>query len=117
MTLVYYLLVIAIQTMSFLHFLKGKTEDNTGEAAADKKEMPLNQGEGEKRENVTAQEPCEPTLHSQRDEGKIDNVISSKTDVPAEARKRSYIISMSPSAKAGEGEVLTVEVRETEQKS
>lgn len=95
----------------------GKKEDNTKEAATDKNEMPLNQVEREKSENLKVQEPCKQTLQSERDEGKIDNVTSSKTDVPTEAKKTSYIITMSPSAKAGEGEVLTVEVRESEKKT
>ncbi|KAM3928911.1 cyclic nucleotide-gated channel beta-3 isoform 2-T2 [Leptodactylus fuscus] len=90
----------------------GKPEDNTAEAAAEKNKMPLNQGEAEKSENVKAQEPGKQEPQSQRDEGKMDSVIPSKTDVPADARNKSYIIRMSPSAKAGEGEVLTVEVRE-----
>ncbi|XP_044151315.1 cyclic nucleotide-gated cation channel beta-3 [Bufo gargarizans] len=63
----------------------------------------------EKSENLKEREPGE---QAQREE-KTDKVISSKTDVPAEAKNRSYIISMSPSAKVGEGEVLTVEVRES----
>ncbi|XP_066434976.1 cyclic nucleotide-gated channel beta-3 [Eleutherodactylus coqui] len=97
--------------------MEGKSVDNTAKAAADKNDMPLNQGEPEKSENLKAQEPCKQALHSQGGEGKMDNVTSSKTDVQAEGKNKSYIITMSPSAKAGEGEVLTVEVRETENKT
>ncbi|KAG8570495.1 hypothetical protein GDO81_011291 [Engystomops pustulosus] len=108
-------LLMAAGNKPGLRFLqKGKSEDNIEEAAADKNKMPLNQGEAEKGENVKAQEPCKTEPRSQKDEGKMDNVNSSKTDVPAEAKNKSYIIRMSPSAKAGEGEVLTVEVREQE---
>ncbi|XP_075684189.1 cyclic nucleotide-gated channel beta-3 [Rhinoderma darwinii] len=77
----------------------GKAEDAIAGAATNKNEIPLNQGEPDKS----------------KEERKMDNVISSQTD--AEAKNKSYIISMSRSDKAGEGEVLTVEVRETEKKA
>ncbi|XP_056378268.1 cyclic nucleotide-gated cation channel beta-3 isoform X3 [Hyla sarda] len=90
-----------------------KSADLTADVATDKNEMPPNQGEPEKSDNPKAQE----TLPSQKDEGKKENVISSRANIPVDAKNKSYIITMSPSAKAGEGEVLTVEVREPEKKA
>ncbi|XP_069813503.1 cyclic nucleotide-gated channel beta-3 isoform X2 [Dendropsophus ebraccatus] len=95
---------------------RGKSDDHVGDVATNKNEMPLNQGEPEKSENPKAQEPGEQTVQGQKDEGKTETVISSKANIPADAKNKSYIITMSPSAKAGEGEVLTVEVREPEKK-
>ncbi|XP_073406639.1 cyclic nucleotide-gated channel beta-3 isoform X1 [Dendrobates tinctorius] len=93
-----------------------KTETKLEEVAADKNKMPLNQGEPEKREDLKVQEASKQTLQS--NDGKMDNVIiTSKTDGPADGKNKSYIITMSPSTKAGEGEVLTVEVRESEKKA
>ncbi|XP_069587678.1 cyclic nucleotide-gated channel beta-3 isoform X2 [Ranitomeya imitator] len=92
-----------------------KKETKAEEAAVDKNKMPLNQEKPEKSEDLKAQEAGKQTLQS--NDGKMDNVITSKTDGPADGKNKSYIITMSPSAKAGEGEVLTVEVRESEKKA
>ncbi|XP_063780134.1 cyclic nucleotide-gated cation channel beta-3 [Pseudophryne corroboree] len=91
----------------------GKLQAEQGNPGISGSEMPLNQGEREKSNNLKEeQEPCKPAASSQGDEEKKDNGASSKTNVQTDAKNKSYIITMSPSTKAGEGEVLTVEVRE-----
>ncbi|KAM4028005.1 cyclic nucleotide-gated channel beta-3 [Anomaloglossus baeobatrachus] len=106
---------------SFLQLVKqakaaeeAKMEAKAAEEAAEKNKMPLNQEEPKKSEDMKEKQGDKQT--QQRDDGKMDNVITSKTDGSADGKNKSYIITMSPSAKAGEGEVLTVEVREAEKK-
>ncbi|XP_075069854.1 cyclic nucleotide-gated channel beta-3 [Mixophyes fleayi] len=93
---------------------KGKPELGTSGMKTNQSEMPLNQEGPEKsNEMKEVQEPSKQATASQGDEGKTSNVASSKRDVHTD---ESYVITMSRSTKAGEGELLTVEVRESVKK-
>ncbi|XP_075439087.1 cyclic nucleotide-gated channel beta-3 isoform X2 [Ascaphus truei] len=88
------------------------------------KVAPSHSKEQNKKCNVSKEKQREPHDQSkqakyiQREEESPGDVLplqetSSKTDSLRETKHKSYIISMSPSPNAGEGELLTVEVRES----
>ncbi|KAM4687358.1 cyclic nucleotide-gated channel beta-3 [Discoglossus pictus] len=62
-----------------------------------------------------AQDTSKPAPYSKREEDKpvVQPGTSSKADSSRQPPNQSYIISMAPSTVAGEGELLTVEVRES----
>lgn len=73
-------------------------------------EKPVDQGEQDKKKEE--KEPFKQATETQQDKKKTDNTSGTKTDVQTDSKNRSYIIKMSPSTKVGEGELLTVEIRD-----
>lgn len=76
-------------------------------------EKPVDQGEQDKEEEKV---PSKQATGVQEDKGKTDDTGSTKMDTRVDTKDKSYIIKMSPSTKAGEGELLTVEIRDCEKK-
>ncbi|XP_072269346.1 cyclic nucleotide-gated channel beta-3 [Pyxicephalus adspersus] len=77
-------------------------------------EKPADQGEQDKKKEE--KEPSKPATNVQQDKGKTDSIGGTKTNAQVDTKSKSYIIKMSPSTKVGEGELLTVEIRDTEKK-
>ncbi|XP_077349112.1 cyclic nucleotide-gated channel beta-3 [Lithobates pipiens] len=76
-------------------------------------EKPVDQGEQDKKKEEKV--PSEQAMGVQQDKGKTDHMGNTKMDTGVDTKDKSYIIKMSPSTKAGEGELLTVEIRDSPQ--
>ncbi|XP_018429005.1 PREDICTED: cyclic nucleotide-gated cation channel beta-3, partial [Nanorana parkeri] len=87
---------------------------NSSEMNTNASEKPVDQGEQDKKKEE--KNTSKQAKDIQQDKAKADNTDGTKTDVQADTRNKSYIIKMSPSAKAGEGELLTVEIRDAARK-
>ncbi|KAM5157494.1 cyclic nucleotide-gated channel beta-3 [Mantella aurantiaca] len=102
-----------LQRVKKQHAGMGKQGFSSSDTNTNASEKPVDQGEKNKKEE---KDLSKQSTGIPQDKKMTDNTGDTKTDVQADTKGRSYIIKMSPSAKAGEGELLTVEIREPDKK-
>ncbi|KAM9308412.1 cyclic nucleotide-gated channel beta-3 [Gastrophryne carolinensis] len=85
---------------------------NASQMNINEDKKPADHPEEDKKEN----DPQQQVKDRSQVKGKMDDTSCAKTDDQEMGKDRSYIIRMVPSPKAGEGELLTVEVREPNKK-